>query len=51
MRFTDKVAIVTGSGRGMGRATALTLAREGAKVVIADIDPTKGEAVYGRSRG
>lgn len=45
MRFTDKVAIVTGSGRGMGRATALALAREGAKVVIVDIDPTKGEAV------
>jgi NAD(P)-dependent dehydrogenase (short-subunit alcohol dehydrogenase family) len=45
MRFTDKVAIVTGSARGMGRATALALAREGAKVVIADIDPTKGEDV------
>lgn len=45
MRFTDKVAIVTGSSRGMGKATALALAREGAKVVIAATDPTKGEDV------
>ncbi|HAL62413.1 MAG TPA: hypothetical protein DCP08_08420 [Chloroflexi bacterium] len=45
MRFTDKVAIVTGSSRGMGKATALALAREGAKVVIVDIDPSKGEDV------
>jgi 3-oxoacyl-[acyl-carrier protein] reductase len=34
MRFTDKVAIVTGSSSGIGEATALQLAREGAKVVI-----------------
>jgi len=45
MRFTDKVAIVTGSSRGMGKATALALAREGAKLVIAATDPTKGEDV------
>jgi len=45
MRFTDKVAIVTGSSRGMGKATALALAREGAKMVIADTDLTKGEDV------
>jgi len=45
MRFTDKVAIVTGSSRGMGKATALALAREGAKVVIVATDPTKGEDV------
>jgi len=43
MRFADKVAIVTGSSRGMGKATALALAREGAKVVVVDIDPTGGE--------
>jgi len=34
-----KVAIITGSGRGIGRATALMFAREGAKVVVSDIDP------------
>jgi NAD(P)-dependent dehydrogenase (short-subunit alcohol dehydrogenase family) len=36
MRFTDRVAIITGAGSGIGRATALRLAREGAKVVLAD---------------
>jgi len=45
MRFADKVAIVTGSSRGVGKATALALAREGAKVVIAATDLTKGEDV------
>lgn len=37
MRLKNKVAIVTGAGRGIGRATALVLAREGAKVVLNDI--------------
>jgi NAD(P)-dependent dehydrogenase (short-subunit alcohol dehydrogenase family) len=35
-RFTDKVAIVTGAGQGIGQGVALRLAREGAAVVIAD---------------
>ena len=40
----DKVAIVTGSGRGIGAVTARALAEEGAKVVITDIDPETTEA-------
>ncbi|HET7421639.1 MAG TPA: SDR family NAD(P)-dependent oxidoreductase [Candidatus Dormibacteraeota bacterium] len=37
-RFADRIAIVTGAASGIGRATALGLAREGATVVVADID-------------
>ena len=39
MRFVDKVAVVTGGGSGVGRATALRLALEGATVFAVDIDP------------
>lgn len=45
MRLTEKVAIVTGAGQGIGRAISLRLAQEGAKVVIADIKESAGEAV------
>jgi len=36
MRFADKVAMVTGGGRGIGKAIAVRLAQEGAKVVVVD---------------
>lgn len=39
---SDKVALVTGSGAGIGRATALKFAEEGAKVVVSDVDEKGG---------
>ena len=38
-----RVAIITGSGRGIGKAAALLFAQEGAKVVVSDIDPAPAE--------
>ena len=44
MEFTGRVALITGGGGGIGRASALGFARCGAKVVVVDLDPTEGEA-------
>lgn len=41
-RFINKVAVVTGAGKGIGRASAIGFASEGAAVVIADIDAQAG---------
>ena len=45
MRVKDKVAVVTGAGRGLGRAYALALAKEGARVVVNDVDLQVAEEV------
>ncbi len=45
MRLKDRVTIITGAGQGLGRAFALATSREGARVVIADLNQEKAEAV------
>jgi len=45
MKLTNKVAVVTGAGRGLGKGIALKLAAEGAKVVVADVMADNAAAV------
>jgi 3-oxoacyl-[acyl-carrier protein] reductase len=51
VKAKDKVAIITGAGQGLGRAYALRLAKEGAKVVVAELNPEKGKAVADEAKG
>jgi NAD(P)-dependent dehydrogenase (short-subunit alcohol dehydrogenase family) len=49
--LSGKVAIVTGGASGLGRATVELFVQEGAKVVIADVDTTRGEELAGKLAG
>jgi NAD(P)-dependent dehydrogenase (short-subunit alcohol dehydrogenase family) len=45
MKLKDKVSIITGAASGIGKATALVFAREGAKVMCADVNADGAESV------
>ncbi len=51
MRLLNKIGIVTGAGSGIGKATALTCAREGADVVVFDLNREAAEAAVREIRG
>src|SRR3546814_8111699 len=51
MRFAGKIAVVTGAASGIGKATVLKLAGEGAHVFAADIDEAGGRALAEQSNG
>ena len=51
MALTDKVCVVTGSGSGIGRATAIEMARQGGKVVVSDVNDANGESTVEEIKG
>ena len=51
MQFTEKVVIVTGGGSGIGRATALALAADGAKVAVFELRQDRATAIVEEIRG
>lgn len=51
VRLAGRVCVVTGSGQGMGRASAVEMAREGGKVVVADINEASGRETVGIIEG
>jgi NAD(P)-dependent dehydrogenase (short-subunit alcohol dehydrogenase family) len=51
MELQGQVAIITGAGRGIGRATALELARMGADIVVAEVNRENAERTASEVRG
>ncbi len=51
MRLENKIAIITGAGRGIGRATALRFADEGGAIVVVDVDEGQGNTLVEEVRG
>ena len=51
MRLRDKVAVVTGAASGIGKEIALTYAREGATIAIADLNQQGADAAAEEIRG
>jgi NAD(P)-dependent dehydrogenase (short-subunit alcohol dehydrogenase family) len=49
--LADRVAVITGAGSGIGLATAVRLAAEGARIVAVDVDETAGKAAAGETGG
>lgn len=50
LRFSGKTALITGAGSGIGRATAIAFAAEGANVIACDVDDAGGEATVATIR-
>lgn len=51
MRLRNKVAVITGAGSGIGKETALLFAREGAKVIVSDLNEVTGNATLSEIKG
>jgi len=51
MKLKNKIALVTGSGQGLGSAIAKRIAQEGAKLIINDLDKEKAEKFSKELRG
>src|SRR5947209_2744105 len=51
MGLEEKVCVVTGAGNGIGRATAVEMARQGGRVVVSDVNDEQGQGTVEAIRG